>query len=142
MEQKTEQELKEILVTLGMEAGWHEIPYQEREMYGLPGLACFVEREPGLADDWYGDLEFDLNFDCQYSLSNYQYNPPGANWDSGQEEEEFDEYQEPTIFVYRVGLNEATGYHYTDTGETLLALPFREFVTMANERIASIYWSG
>lgn len=133
---KTEQELKEILVTLGMEAGWHEIPFQEREMYGVPGLACFVDREPGLADDWYGNYEYDLNFDCTYALLGEQYIPPGT----GGEVEDCDEYQEPTIAMYAV-VKMDDGV-YTDVGQELLIVTFKEFVTMANERIASIYWSG
>lgn len=128
---KTEQELKETLVTLGMKAGWHEIPFQEREMYGLQGLACFVDREPGLSDDWYGNDEFDLNFDCRYALIGEQYIPPGT----GGEGEDCDEYLEPLISMYPVSFNADTGYYSTDCSETLTSLTFKEFVTMANVRL-------
>jgi hypothetical protein len=125
MEQKTEQTLKNILVTLGMEAGWHEVTFVEREIKGLDGLQTLINpHEEFQGDDWYGDYEYDLNFWCYQAYSDETYDS--------------DSYHEPTISMYPV-IHLGGDDYQTDATEELVSVSFREFLELANQRLASIY---
>jgi hypothetical protein len=138
-QEKTEQELKDILVTLGMEAGWHEVTFVEREIKGLDGLQTLINpheeflnpheeflnpHEEFQGDDWYGDYEYDLNFWCYQAYSDETYDS--------------DSYHEPTISMYPV-IHLGGDDYQTDATEELVSVSFREFLELANQRLASIY---
>jgi hypothetical protein len=121
----TEQQQKDILVTLGIEAGWHNLKTFERPLKDKDGVYPFIDFTDSefIGDDWYGDYEYELNLWFDECLTEH-----GEDYLS-------ENYTPPVIIMHPVEyLDSAKGYQ-ADLCTDLLRMDFTEFLTLAQARI-------